>query len=240
MKKFLALLMALAALGCLAAQSEARIALVIGNAAYKDVPTLKNPVNDAKDLSSALKRMGWRTIEAFDVDRKSMFKAVNSFRDALKGESGATALFYYAGHGVQIDGKNFLLPLGETFESPDDVKIGSLPLDSVMDAYSEGGALTCVTILDACRENPFAKAKTRAIGTTRGLSVVPAVEAEGGSATIFATAAGDVAQDGAGRNGIFTAALLKHVEENKSLGDIFVAVAKDVKQATGGKQNPST
>jgi hypothetical protein len=238
MKKMILTAVFLVFLSTLIAQADSRIALVIGNAAYTEVPTLKNSVNDARDIGAALKRLGWRTIEVFNGDRKAMLKAVNAFRDALKGSPGSTALFYYAGHGVQIDGKNYLLPLGEEFEGPDDVKIGSMALDDLMAAYDEGEALTCLTILDACRENPFAKAKTRAIGSTRGLSVVPAVEAEGGSATIFATGAGDVAQDGAGRNGVFTEALLKHIEENKSLGDIFVATAKDVKKATGGKQNP--
>jgi hypothetical protein len=220
------------------AEADSRIALVIGNAKYTDVPELRNSVNDAKDMSAALKRMGWRVIEAYDADRRSMLKSLGNFRDALKGNPNSTALFYYAGHGVQLEGKNYLLPLGEVFEGPDDVKFSAMSLDDVLNAYSEGRALKCVTILDACRENPFDAAKTRAIGTTRGLSVVPAVEVEGGSATIFATAAGDVAQDGTGRNGIFTAALLKQIESGKSLGEIFTAVAKEVKSVTGGQQNP--
>jgi|GEM_PF-1912240 hypothetical protein len=238
MKRILATFLPLAMAAALAAQDTSRIALVIGNAKYTDVPELRNSVNDAKDMSAALKRMGWRVIEAYDADRRTMLKNVGNFRDALKGNPNSTALFYYAGHGVQLEGKNYLLPLDEVFEGPDDVKYGAVSLDDVLNAYSEGKALKCVTILDACRENPFDAAKTRAIGTTRGLSVVPAVEVEGGSATIFATAAGDVAQDGTGRNGIFTAALLKQIESGKSLGEIFTAVAKEVKSVTGGQQNP--
>jgi hypothetical protein len=222
----------------LAAQTESRIALVMGNAAYVDIPALKNSVNDARDMAASLKRVGWRVIEAYDADRRTMLKSVGSFRDALRGTPDSMALFYYAGHGVQLENKNYLLPIGEEFEGPDDVKFSALNLDDVIGAYSDGKALKCVTILDACRENPFDKAKTRNIGSTRGLSVVPAIETQGGSATIFATAAGDVAQDGTGRNGIFTNALLKYVESGKPLGDIFASVAKDVKAATGGKQNP--
>jgi hypothetical protein len=222
----------------LAAQTESRIALVMGNAAYVDIPSLKNSVNDARDMAASLKRLGWRVIEAYDADRRTMLRSVGSFRDALRGTPDSMALFYYAGHGVQLENKNYLLPIGETFEGPDDVKFSALNLDDVIGAYSDGKALKCVTILDACRENPFDKAKTRNIGTTRGLSVIPAIETQGGSATIFATAAGDVAQDGTGRNGIFTNALLKYVESGKPLSDIFASVAKDVKASTGGKQNP--
>ncbi len=238
MKRILcALALALCA-AALSAQTETKIALVVGNAAYKDIPSLKNSVNDAKDMSAALKRLGWRVIEAFDADRRSMLKSVGSFKDALRGSPDATALFYYAGHGVQLDSKNYLLPINELFEGPEDVKYSALSLDEVINAYSEGKALKCVTILDACRENPFDKAKTRNIGTTRGLSVIPAVEVQGGSATIFATAAGDVAQDGTGRNGIFTAALLKQIETGQSLNEIFTNVSKEVKLVTSGKQNP--
>jgi hypothetical protein len=221
-----------------ATEEKSRIALVIGNSAYKDIPALKNPVNDASDVAASLRRMGWRVMDIYDANRRDILRAIGSFQDALRGLPGSMALFYYAGHGVQVDGKNYLLPLSESFELKDDIKIGGVCVDEIATAFSEGEAATCLTILDACRDDPFAKSKTRAIATTRGLSVIPAVESQGGSATIFATAAGDVAQDGEGRNGIFTSALLSYMESGASLADIFLAVAKDVREATAGRQNP--
>jgi hypothetical protein len=219
-------------------QTESRIALVIGNAAYEALPALKNPVNDAADVSAALKKIGWNVIECYDADRRTMLRGLDSFQAALQKSPESMALFFYAGHGIQADGTNYLIPLDEVIETKADVKIASVTIDMVNAAFDEGKALTSITILDACREDPFPKGTTRNIGLSRGLSVVPARESSGGSVTIFATAAGDVAMDGDGKNGIFTSAFLKYIESGRSLSDIFLAVVGEVKTSTEGRQTP--
>ena len=220
--------------------NQARIALVIGNAAYAGaIKPLANPVNDAHDFAGKLQANGWQVITAKDVNRRDMLRHLAEFRDSLKANPGATDLFYYAGHGVQIDGKNYLLPTAEVFETPDDVKESSLPVDRITEVFAENKARQSVVILDACRDNPFTT-KTRSIGGTRGLSVVPANEmAEEGSAVIFATAPNDVAADGDGRNGIFTGALLKYFDAGHDLTTMFKEVRDEVRNQTAGKQNPS-
>ncbi len=236
-KIFVVMTMALGS-ALLAAES-AKLALVVGNATYTDgIPELRNPVNDASDISAVLEKEGWRVTRLLNASRRDLNKALVNFKDSMKGNPGSTSLFYYAGHGVQIDGKNYMLPIGEIFEGKDDIVLSAFCIDLVVDAFSEGKAKDSLIILDACREDPFAKAKTRAIGTTRGLAVVPLPETEGGSATILATKAGDVAQDGSGRNGLFTEAFLKNFDAGLSLDQFFVKVKADVVAMTGGKQTP--
>ncbi|MEI6387628.1 MAG: caspase family protein [Spirochaetota bacterium] len=187
MPRILAVMTMTFASAFLAAES-AKLALVVGNAAYTDgIPELRNPANDASDISAVLEKEGWRVTRLLNASRRDLNKALSGFKDSMKGNPGSTSLFYYAGHGVQIDGKNYMLPIGEIFEGKDDIVLSAFCVDLVVDAFSEGKARDSLIILDACREDPFAKAKTRAIGTTRGLAVVPLPETEGGSATILAT-----------------------------------------------------
>ncbi|MEI8095434.1 MAG: caspase family protein [Spirochaetales bacterium] len=147
-------------------------------------------------------------------------------------------MFFYAGHGVQINGQNYLIPIKETFETPDDVIHDALALQTVTQAFEDAKAGVDIVILDACRDNPFNKKNSRSLGGTRGLSIVnksPNIE---GSAVLFSTAPGDTASDGSGRNGVFTQALLKYIKSDLKLQDIVTKVTKDVKTATGGKQSP--
>jgi len=220
--------------------TEPRVALVIGNAEYTDsVSPLKNPVNDALDVSAKLQSLGWQVVTGSDGTRRDMLRKIAEFRDLLKAKPNAMALFFYAGHGVQIEGKNYLLPVGEPFESLDDVRESAISLDRVTDAFDEAKALRTLIILDACRDNPFTQ-KTRSIASTRGLAVVPAYElADGGSAVIFATMPNDVAADGTGRNGVFTESLLAYIDKGLNLQDMYLKVKDDVKIKTNGKQNPS-
>jgi hypothetical protein len=220
--------------------TETRVALVIGNARYTDsVSPLKNPLNDASDVSSKLKTLGWRVVEGNNLSRRDMIRKLSEFKDLLKTTPGATALFFYAGHGVQVEGKNYLLPIAEPFESLDDVRESAISLDRITDAFDEARSNRTLIILDACRDNPFTQ-KTRSISSTRGLAVVPAYElADGGSAVIFATMPNDVAADGDGRNGVFTASLLSYIDKGLNLQDMYLRVKDDVRAKTGGKQNPS-
>lgn len=221
-----------------AAAQEGRFALVIGNAAYEGDAALANSVNDATDMANALSDIGWKVTKVLDADRKAMNRAVSAFRESLAGSNGASALLYYAGHGVQVDGANYLIPVGENFESPDDIKNDAVSLQAILDAFEAANVSTEVIILDACRNNPFAKKSSRDLGGSRGLNVISKPSTVEGSAILFATAPGQTAADGNGRNGIFTAALLKFIRTDLKLQDLVTKVTGEVKLTTGGKQIP--
>jgi hypothetical protein len=217
---------------------DARFALVIGNAAYDGEAALANSCNDANDMAAALTSIGWRVTKVIDGDRKTMNRAVATFRDLLAGSRNATALLFYAGHGIQIGGTNYLIPVKENFESPDDVVSDAVSLQTILNAFDDAKVATNIVILDACRDNPFVKKNSRSLGGSRGLTVVnksPNVE---GSAVLFSTAPGDTAADGKGRNGVFTQALLKYITTDISLQLLATKVTGDVKKVTGGKQTP--
>lgn len=224
----------------LISSAESRIALVIGNAGYSgSISPLANPANDATDVAGKLRENGWNVILATDANRRDMSRKLNEFRDALKSTPESTALFFYAGHGVQIEGKNYLIPLGEEFEVPDDVKENAFLVDRVLDVFDEAKIKQSVIFLDACRDNPFSR-RSRSLGSNRGLAFIPASEnAEEGSAVIFSTGANEVASDGEGRNGLFTSVLLDYIDTGLELTALFKKVRDDVKAKSFGKQVPS-
>ncbi len=215
-----------------------RIALVIGNAAYDGDARLKNPVNDATDVAASLERVGWQVTLVVDADRRTMNRSIVTFRDELAASEGASALFYYAGHGMQVDGENYLIPVKSDFETVDDVKADSVSVQSLSEAVERAKAGVSLVILDACRDNPFAKKMTRSLGGSRGLTVVQNAGGAKGSAIMFSTSPGDVAMDGTGRNGVFTAALLKHLESNLKIEELFKRVTGEVREVSGGAQKP--
>ena len=236
--RYLFLLLILA-LGMHVSASE-RIALVIGNGGYSGgISPLRNPVNDAQDVAAKLKGLGWTVIFAQDATRKDFSRRLAEFYDLLRANPESTAVFYYAGHGVQLENKNYLLPIGEDYELPIDVKENAFSIDRVMEVFAEAQVSYSVVILDACRDSPFS-GKSRSIGSGRGLTIVPADEtALEGSAVIFATAPHSVAADGQGRNGIFTESLLKFIDQGYSLPDLFRLVRDEVKRNSMGSQTPS-
>ncbi len=150
----------------------------------------------------------------------------------------SVALFYYAGHGVQINGQNYLIPLHEAFETPDDIITDALSLNTVQTAFDDAKVSVDIFILDACRDNPFAKKNSRSLNGTRGLTVVNKSASVEGTAVMFSTAPGETAADGTGRNGTFTQVLLKYLDSDLKLQDLATKVTKDVKTLTGGKQTP--
>ena len=220
------------------AEDSSRYALVFGNASYDGEAVLINSVNDASDMADALNSIGWRVTKVVDADRKGMNKAISAFQDTLSGTKNPTVLLYYAGHGVQLNGQNYLIPVHETFDDPSDIKNDAISLQSILDGFDEARVSTEVIILDACRDNPFQKKMSRSLGGTRGLSVVAKSTGVEGSAILFATAPGETAADGSGRNGVFTQALLKYIRTDIKLQDLVTKVTADVKSATGGKQVP--
>jgi len=206
-------------------------ALVIGNAGYPDGQGLANPTNDANDLAAKLKGYGFNVITATDCSAKKMEKRLKDFRELLTTHD--VGLFFFAGHGMQIDGTNYLLAIDTDMESETDAKHSSLSLDKVVDVMAKSQAATKIIILDACRNNPWERKWHRAAGV-RGLASVYAPK---GTIIGFATSPGEVASDGAGRNGSYTAALLQHIDTpDCSIESMFKRVRNTVAASTGGKQ----
>jgi uncharacterized caspase-like protein len=214
------------------------VALVVGNASYDADAALKNPANDASDVADALRGVGWNVTLVTNADRRALNRAIAAFRDALAAREGANALFYYAGHGLQVEGENYLIPVRTAFESEDDVKTEAIPVRAVTEAIERAKASVSVVILDACRDNPFARGLTRSFGGNRGLNVLQSAGGVKGSIVMFSTSPGDVALDGTGRNGIFTAALLKHIGSDLKIEELFKKVNGEVRDATSGAQKP--
>jgi hypothetical protein len=209
-----------------------KVALIIGNGTYAATP-LKNPVNDARDISAALTRLGFTVSSVLDGDQKQMKRAIDDFGDKCRGAS--IALFYYSGHGVQVNGENWLVPVRSEIGEARDIEYEGVQLGRVLGAMETAGAATSVLILDACRNNPFPGAERSA---SRGLAVVGRKPPE--SVIIYSTEAGETAADGDGRNGTFTEALLRNLERRElSLNGILMAVNADVRKATDNKQRPA-
>ena len=211
-------------------RAEERHALLIGNSAYAHEP-LKNPTHDARDLAKLLESLGFRVTLLENADLKTMKTAVKRFAQQLNNDS--VGLFFFSGHGIQHEGKNYLLPVGTPIESSAELEYEALAGDFVADAMHESGSPTNLIFFDACRNNPLPFAANR--GGQRGLAMMAR-----GSGTLiaFATGPGHWAADGDGRNSPYTAALLRHLREPVVLEEMLRNVAKDVVQATGGQQQP--
>ena len=180
-------------------------ALVIGNAAYEAVDALKNPVNDAGDVGAKLESCGFTVIRCLDSDHAGMDRTLKKFQRVLKDSD--VGLFFFAGHGMQIDGENYLAAVDTDATDEITAKHSSLPLNRVIEVMEKSGCSTSIVVLDACRNNPFERAWTRAI-ESRGLAPVYAPR---GTLIAYATSPGQTASDGRGRNGAYTAALLTHL-----------------------------
>jgi len=219
----------LAAAALPARAAEPRVALVIGNAAYPAAP-LRNPVNDANAIAARLRAMGFEVTLRTDVTQREFTRAVSQFGQALK--PGSVGLFYYAGHGMQVRGRNFLVPVDADIQSEASARSESVDLDLVLEQL--GPARLSMVILDACRNNPF-EGKFR---TTRG-SGLAQVDAPKGTLLAYATAPGKVASDGDGANGLYTAELLKAMQiPGAKVEEVFKAVRVNVIKATAGEQIP--
>jgi hypothetical protein len=214
------------------AQDAARTALVIGNGGYDAAP-LANAVNDAADMAAALERVGFEVILASDADQRAMDEAVDAFADALARNRGV-GVFYYSGHGVQVEGENYLLPVGSDITHERDVKYGALNAGRVIESMEASGSELNIVILDACRNNPLQSSGRSA---ARGLSRVSAGGA--GLFVSFSTAPGEVALDGDGRNSPYTQHLLAAIAvPGLGLEQVFKQALKGVHNETGGAQVP--
>lgn len=207
-----------------------RIALVIGNANYPDMP-LDNPRNDATAMQHMLEKAGFEVISALDADLKTMQNAMLKFVGKLNTQS--TALVFYAGHGMQANGRNYLLPVDASIKSEKSLRFESLELGDLLEELDHSNARIKMVILDACRNNPFERSMR---GGSRGLA---AVDAARGTLIAYATAPGSTASDGDGENGLYTQSLLQALAEpGLKVEEVFKKVRIAVADASSGAQIP--
>lgn len=208
-----------------------RHALVIGNTRYEDMP-LKNPGNDAAAIGAALKKFGFNVNIQLDAGRAQMAEAIRAFGGELARSKGV-GLFYYAGHGVQLAWRNYLVPVDAAIERIEDVRERTVELNSLLQGMVSAGNPMNVIILDACRDNPFGR---RVPPERPGLSQF---DAPPGSLLAYATSPGNTAIDGSGENGLYTENLLRElgVPEAK-IEDVFKRVRLAVRRRSGGQQIP--
>jgi uncharacterized caspase-like protein len=220
------------------AYADARVALVIGNSAYRHTPQLINPINDAKDIAAALSSLGFDVTEAIDLDKGAFDDALRAF--ANRSAAARTALVFYAGHGLQVSGQNYLLPIDARLESERDLDFEAIRLDVILRQLETGRAgRTSLVFLDACRDNPLARNLARAMGVRSIQGGLAPVDSGAGVFIAFSTQPGNVARDGVGRNSPFAHALLRHIAApDRNVSALMIAVRKDVMAATGGAQVP--
>jgi len=218
------------ALGESARPTQSRVALVIGNAAYKESPLI-NPVNDARALGAALRAAGFEVIELHDQGSAAMRRATREFGEKLRGKDAG--LFYFAGHGVQVRGRNYLVPVDADIKYEDEIEDQSVEIGLVLAKMESAKARVNLVILDACRNNPFARSNRSA---QNGLA---AMEAPIGTLVAFATSPGQVASDGMKGNGLYTSYLVREMTQpGLKVEDVFKRVRASVRLASAGRQIP--
>jgi len=208
------------------ADAERRIALVIGNSSYNTGP-LKNPVNDATDMAAALQKLGFTVILKKNANLQTMEEALEDFGNRLK--RGGVGLFYYAGHGIQANGANYLIPIGVKINKESDIRYKGLDAGRILAEMENANNGLNIVMLDACRDNPFARSFRSA---ARGLAVVSS--APTGTFISYSTSPGQVARDGDGRNSPYTKALIRYMKEpGLTIGDVFIKVRQELRKDTG-------
>src|SRR5581483_12379461 len=219
--------------------NERRIALVVGNSAYRNVPPLTNPVRDATAIADALRRTGFQTVTLqTDLPREKLVDALRNF--AQLADSADWALVYYAGHGIEMGGANYLIPVDAKLSTDRDVGFETVPLDQVLSAV-EGAKRLKLVLLDACRDNPFASQMRRTMATAsrsigRGLA---SIEPESGTLVVYAAKHGETALDGDGVNSPFATAFMKNIQTpGLEVRRMFDFVRDDVLDMTSRRQQP--
>ena len=226
------LLMLCTLLGMQVADAAERVALVIGNGDYEHSAKLRNPANDATDMATALRKLGFEVILRTEANKREMFYAIREFREKLRG-SDKLGLFYYAGHGAQHNGINYLLPVTHEVQDAAELEIDAISAQNVLAQMKAAGNPVNIVILDACRNQPFPGADR---SDTRGLARMDAIS---GSLVAYATAPGQLAKDGSGRNGVYTGELLRQMSEpGVGLLELFNSVGLEVSRSTAGRQQP--
>ena len=221
-----------------AAQAQDRVALVIGNSKYVNVDPLPNPANDARVIAQALRDIGFDVTDGFDLARDGMEQQIRTFLH--KSENARVRLFFYAGHGLQVGGKNYLVPIDAKLERAGDLLLDTVEVGTVL-AQMEAEKRVNLVFLDACRDNPLSRSLARPLGTRSsnvGVGLAP-IQSAIGTMITYATQPDNVALDGDGRNSPFTTALLKHIATpGVDVGALMRRVRADVIAATHEKQVP--
>ena len=234
----LVLLVLCVLLSATAAHAETRVALVIGNGAYRDIAPLPNPGNDARAVAARLTALGFQTATLLDGDKRAMDDAMRAF--GQRAAAADVAMVFYAGHGVQVDGRNYLVPIDAKLPRREqDLRYDFVDVAGVMDELS-GAKHLRIVVLDACRDNPIAaqlsRTLGRSLGTSRGLAAPPDLD---NTLIAYATAADATAGDGEGEHSPFTTALLQHIgDPGLDIRLMFGRVRDGVRRATGNRQNP--
>ncbi len=222
----------------LAAQAEKRVALVIGNSAYKNAPALTNPKNDAEDMAAALRAVGFTVILGIDLDKRAMDSKILEFANVLSG--AGTGVFHYSGHGLQVAGVNYLVPVDAALATAAALDFEAVRLDLVQRTM-EREARTNILFLDACRNNPFTRSLARALGTRAvdiGRGLAPA-ESGVGTLISFSTQPGNVALDGSGRNSPYSGPLARAIgTPGEDILSVLTGVRNEVLAATNETQVP--
>jgi len=215
----------------LIAATERRTALVIGNGGYSSSP-LRNAVNDAADIAANLQKLGFSVTLKKNANHQEMEDAILEFGEQLK--KGGVGLFFYAGHGVQKDSRNYLIPIGARINKDTDVKFQAVDAEMVLAEMGNAGNNFNIVILDACRDNPFGKSFRT---SSRGLAIIS--DAPRGTFITYSTSPGRVAADGSGRNSPYTESLIKYMNtKGLPIEEVFKEVRKDLGRKTGGQQVP--
>jgi hypothetical protein len=223
-------------LGTHSASAESRLALVIGQSAYRSVPALPNPANDARAVTQLLTDSGFEVSTAADLSQGQMREAVSDFAGKVAAKGADTvALVFYAGHGLQIDGENFLVPVDIDPKREADIPIQAVRLNDILNTLTSVPSKMRILMLDACRNNPFPDLKTAG----GGLAIVDAKIGAPGTFLSFSTSPGAVAEDGSGSNSPYTNALLAAgKEQNIPIEETFKRVRLAVNKVTEGRQTP--
>ena len=223
----------------MAASAEKRVALVIGNALYKHADPLKNPANDAKDIGAALARLGFTgTKPQLNLDYNSLRQALQEF--GVEADGSDMAVLYFAGHGVEVDGRNFLIPVDAKLERSKSVDFETASLDQALNAV-DGARQLRLIILDACRNNPFRARMLRSGGARSIGQGLRSIEPGGNVLVAYAAKHGTFALDGKGGNSPYAEALLGHIENpGIEIAKLFREVRDDVLERTGKEQEPYT
>ena len=208
---------------------ERRVALVVGNAKYEMSP-LTNPTNDSADIAAKLKSYGFDVVYRENLKIRQIGSMLKEFKSKLT--PGSTALVFYAGHGLQVRGENFFPVVDADIQSEEDIQNQSIGLKQLMDILEDAKTRTNIVLLDACRNNPFER-KTRSL--SRGLA---SVSAPSGTMIAYSTRPGSVAEDGSGRNGLYTEQLLKIIDNKKPIEQVLKQLVSSVKSASKGRQEP--
>ena len=215
-----------------------RIALVIGNGAYEHAGRLPNPPNDAGDVAQALRRIGFDVVEGRDLNKRDMETKIREFGRKL--DDAGLALFFYAGHGLQVSGRNYLVPTDARLDRPADLNFEAIDVGLVLQQM-EAAKRVNIVLLDACRDNPLARTLARSMGT-RSAAVghgLASIQGAVGTMIAYATQPDNVAADGEGRNSPFTAALMKHIDTpGLEISSLMKRVRADVVAATRDRQVP--